>query len=154
LAEAVARARWPRNHATAQLEPHRQELLRLRQGGASIESLVGGLRLLGVEVGRETIRLWLNRELGLKPAKRRKRREKAEPAIPVPTAPCEPPGDGPDRTVMLTAAGPSEPPGEIAVASPPAVPISTPPVAGETSWEKWLPLTADLRGPRNAQGSN
>lgn len=78
LAEAVERARWPRNHATARLEPHREEVLRLRQGGASIESLVGGLRLLGIEVGRETIRLWLNRELGHKPAKQRKPREKRE----------------------------------------------------------------------------
>jgi hypothetical protein len=87
LAEAVARARWPRNHATAQLEPHREELLRLRQGRASIESLVGGLRLLGVEVGRETIRLWLNRELGLKPMKRRVRRVKPVASDPTKASP-------------------------------------------------------------------
>ena len=56
LTQAVAQARHPRNHATAQLEPHREELLRLRQDGESAESLVGGLRLLGIEIGRETMR--------------------------------------------------------------------------------------------------
>ena len=50
LAEAVARARWPRDRAVVQLAPHREELLRLRQTGASVGSLVGGLRLIGIEV--------------------------------------------------------------------------------------------------------
>ncbi len=68
LAEAVARARWPRNRATVQLAPHRDELLRLHQAGDSVGSLVVGLRQIGVEIGRETLRLWLNRELGRRPA--------------------------------------------------------------------------------------
>ncbi len=72
LTQAVAQARHPRNHATAQLEPHREELLRLRQDGESAESLVGGLRLLGIEIGRETMRRWLQQQLGTRPRKRRK----------------------------------------------------------------------------------
>ena len=72
LTQAVAQARHPRNHATAQLESHREELLRLRQAGESAESLVGGLRLMGIEIGRETMRRWLQQQLGTKPRKRRK----------------------------------------------------------------------------------
>jgi len=77
LAEAVARARWPRNRATVRLEAQRDELLRLRQAGESIGSLVGGLRALGIEIGHETLRRWLNRELGTKPARRRRRKKQA-----------------------------------------------------------------------------
>ncbi|MFZ5495338.1 MAG: hypothetical protein ACOZE5_08380 [Verrucomicrobiota bacterium] len=73
LAEAVARARWPRNRATAKLDSHREELLRLAQAGESVGSLVGGLRQFGIDIGHETLRLWLNRELGRRPAKRRRR---------------------------------------------------------------------------------
>jgi len=72
LTQAVAQARHPRNHATAQLEPHREELLRLAQAGDSAESLAGGLRLIGIEIGRETMRRWLQRQLGRRPAKRRR----------------------------------------------------------------------------------
>jgi len=79
LAQAVAQARHPRNRATAQLEPHRQELLQLAEAGDSPETLAHGLRLLGIEIGRETMRRWLNRELGRKPAKRRRRAAKAAP---------------------------------------------------------------------------
>lgn len=75
LAEAVAHARWPRDRAVAQLAPHREELLRLRQTGESVGSLVGGLRQLGIDIGHETLRLWLNRELGRTPAKRRRRQK-------------------------------------------------------------------------------
>jgi len=78
LTEAVALARWPRNRATAQLESHREELQRLRQAGESVGSLVGGLRAMGVAIGHETLRLWLNRELGHKPVKRRKTRAKRD----------------------------------------------------------------------------
>ncbi|MDI1250577.1 MAG: hypothetical protein PSV13_17075 [Lacunisphaera sp.] len=74
LAEAVERASWPKNRATVLLEPHREELLRLRQSGKSVETLSWGLRALGIEIAQETLRLWLNRELGRKPAKRRKPR--------------------------------------------------------------------------------
>lgn len=74
LAEAVDRARWPRNRATAHLEPHREELLRLRHAGESVGSLVGGLRLIGIEIGHETMRRWLSRELGQKPPRRKKAR--------------------------------------------------------------------------------
>ena len=72
LAQAVAQARHPRNHATAQLEPHREELLRLSRAGESAESLVGGLRLMGIEIGRETMRRWLQQQLGKKLARRRR----------------------------------------------------------------------------------
>ena len=75
LSQAVAQARHPRNRATAQLEPHREELLRLAQAGESAESLVGGLRLIGIEIGRETMRQWLQRELGRRPAKRSRRQK-------------------------------------------------------------------------------
>jgi hypothetical protein len=66
LAQAVAQARHPRNHATAQLEPHREELLRLAQAGDSAETLAAGLGLIGIKLGRETMRRWLQRELGHK----------------------------------------------------------------------------------------
>lgn len=72
LAQAVEQVRHPRNHATAKLTPHREELLRLHQAGDSPETLALGLRLIGIEIGRETIRRWLDRELGRKPAKRRR----------------------------------------------------------------------------------
>ena len=77
LAQAVERVRHPRNHATVKLTPHREELLRLHQAGDSPETLALGLRLLGIEIGRETMRRWLNRELGRKPAKRRRQAAKA-----------------------------------------------------------------------------
>ncbi len=73
LAEAVGRARWPRNRATARLVDQRGELLRLRQAGESVGTLVGALRELGIEIGHETLRRWLNRELGREPAKRRRK---------------------------------------------------------------------------------
>jgi transposase len=73
LAQAVEQVRHPRNHATVRLTPHREELLRLHRAGDSPETLALGLRLLGIEIGRETMRRWLDRELGRKPAKRRKR---------------------------------------------------------------------------------
>jgi hypothetical protein len=73
LAQAVAEWAYPRNRATAQLTAHRDELLRLRRDGASVESLVGGLRRLGVQIGSETLRVWLNRELGIKQRRPRKR---------------------------------------------------------------------------------
>lgn len=72
LAEAVEQSRFPRNHATFRLVSHRDELLRLRQAGESVETLAAGLRLVGVEIGRETLRRWLQRELGRQPAKRRR----------------------------------------------------------------------------------
>ncbi len=70
LAQAVAQARHPRNHATVRLEPHREELLRLSRAGASVESLVGGLRLMGIEIGRETMRRWLLQQRGARRSKR------------------------------------------------------------------------------------
>ena len=71
LAQAVAQARHPRNHATAQLEPHREELLRLAQAGDSAETLAVGLGLIGIKIGRETMRRWLQRERGLRRRKTR-----------------------------------------------------------------------------------
>ena len=55
-----------------QLEPHREELLRLRRAGESVAVLCTGLRGLGVEISDEALRQWLNRELGHKPTRRRK----------------------------------------------------------------------------------
>lgn len=75
LAQAVAQARHPRNHATAQLEPHREELLRLAQAGESTETLATGLGLIGIKIGRETMRRWLRQELG-----RKRRKGKVTPA--------------------------------------------------------------------------
>ena len=146
LAEAVARARWPRNHATAQLEPHREELLRLRQGRASIESLVGGLRLLGVEVGRETIRLWLNRELGLKPMKRRKRRVKPAAADRTKASP----GVGGTGTPVPSVAIPAtavagESPTRVSEAHTPVLQGTSLIRPGETPWQAMQRRLATLR---------
>jgi len=76
LAEAVAQSRYPRNRATVKLAPHRDELLRLRQAGESVETLAAGLRLMEIEIGRETLRRWLDRELGRVPARRKRRAAK------------------------------------------------------------------------------
>ncbi len=103
LAQAVEQVRHPRNHASVQLEPHRDELLRLAQAGESAESLVGGLRLIGIEIGRETMRRWLDRELGRKPARRRKRAAKSAASQPA----------------VATIAG-SEPASETTISMPPA----------------------------------
>ena len=124
LVEAVARARWPRNHATAQLQPHREELLRLCQAGESVGSLVGGLRAMGVEIAHETLRLWLNRELGRKPAKRHRRQKTAKgsrtaaiatsmnPKAQLPiVAPAERIADSPVSPAVPTAPHPSPAPG-------------------------------------------
>lgn len=51
---------------------HRDELLRLRRAGDSVEVLAIALRGLGVDISAEALRLWLNRELGHKPVRRRK----------------------------------------------------------------------------------
>jgi hypothetical protein len=117
LAQAVAQARHPRNHATAQLEAHREELLRLSAAGESAESLVGGLRLIGIEIGRETMRRWLQRELGRRPAKRRRKTAKGSrtsasatsisPVAPLPEvaalAPRERPADSLATPTTATA---------------------------------------------------
>ncbi len=75
LTQAVAQARHPRNHATAHLDPHREELLQLAEAGDSAETLAIGLGLIGIKIGRETMRRWLQRELGRRPAKRSKRQK-------------------------------------------------------------------------------
>ncbi|HEX7632359.1 MAG TPA: hypothetical protein VF388_09515 [Lacunisphaera sp.] len=81
LAQAVAQARHPRNHATAQLEPHRDELLRLAQAGESAETLAHGLAIIGIKIGRETMRRWLQRERGLTPKRKARRRRVAGPLM-------------------------------------------------------------------------
>jgi transposase len=84
LADAVTQVRHPRNHATAQLTPHRDELLKLRAAGESIETLALALRAFDVAIGKETLRRWFASELGHKPAKRRK--TPAKPATGQPAA--------------------------------------------------------------------
>jgi hypothetical protein len=117
LSQAVAQARHPRNRATAQLEPHREELLRLAQVGESAESLVGGLRLIGIEIGRETMRRWLQRELGRRPAKRSKRQKPVRGSrIGAISTPTNPVAAGPVLTPVAT--------GEL-VADSPASPATT-----------------------------
>lgn len=86
LAEAVERARHPRNPATVQLQAHRDELLRLRRAGESVETLVGAMRLMGIEIGRETMRRWLQREFGRRPAGRRKSQPVNEAGKPADSA--------------------------------------------------------------------
>ena len=111
LAQAVAQVRHPRNRATAQLTPHREELLRLHQAGESPETLASGLRLIGVEIGRETMRRWLDRELGRKPARRRKgiKRRAPEPApFAAPPTVSAPVAPAPSFTAPVTII--SEPP--------------------------------------------
>ncbi len=78
LAELVAKARHAKQPKTAQLESHREELLRLRRAGDSVEVLANALRGLGVDISPEALRLWLNRELGHKPVRRRKVRPRVE----------------------------------------------------------------------------
>ena len=88
LAELVAQARWPRRSIALALAPHREELLRLRREGASVEALAAGLRGLDVRVSDESLRLWLNQKLGHKPARRRKPRFRRSIVAPVATAPA------------------------------------------------------------------
>jgi hypothetical protein len=68
----VATARHARQPKTDQLEPHREELLRLRRDGDSVEVLAIALRGLGVEISAEALRLWLNRQLPRRKARRSK----------------------------------------------------------------------------------
>jgi hypothetical protein len=66
-------------------------LLRLRRDGASVEALAKGLRGLGVRISDESLRLWLNQELGRKPARRRKPRFRPTLVAAVAAAPATPP---------------------------------------------------------------
>jgi hypothetical protein len=112
LAELVAQARWPRRSIALALAPHREELLRLRREGASVEALAKGLRGLEVRVSDEALRLWLNRELGHKPPRRRRPRWQPNIAVPLLNAPTILPPPVP--TPPPTASGVSAP----AVVSP------------------------------------
>lgn len=85
LADAVTQMRHPRNHATARLAPHRDELLKLRAAGESIEALALALRAFDVMIGKETLRRWLACELGHKSTRRRKGAAKPAGGQPVAT---------------------------------------------------------------------
>jgi hypothetical protein len=63
-------------------------LLRLRREGAPVEALAKGLRGLGVRISDESLRLWLNQELGHKPARRRKPRFRPTLVAAVAAAPA------------------------------------------------------------------
>jgi hypothetical protein len=104
LAELVAKVRHPKQPKTAQLEPHREELLRLRRDGDSVEVLAMALRGLGVEISPEALRLWLNRELGSKPVRRHKVRYKQTVLVPVTLAPTSATPSIPDPTPTVSAA--------------------------------------------------
>lgn len=106
LAELVAKARHPKQPKTGQLEAHREELLRLRRDGDSVEVLAMALRGLGVDISPEALRLWLNRELGQKPIRRRKVRSKPSTlVIPVAGAPAV--GTAPSQPVTPTVSAAS-----------------------------------------------
>ena len=60
----------------------------MRAAGESVAALAGGLRLMGIEIGHETLRLWLNRELGRKPRGRRKTRATSIASVPPPRSPA------------------------------------------------------------------
>jgi hypothetical protein len=79
LADAVTQVRHPRNHATAQLAPHRDELIKLRQTGESIETLAHALRAFDVMIGKETLRRWFAQELGIAPKRKSRRRRSTAP---------------------------------------------------------------------------
>jgi hypothetical protein len=150
LTQAVTQARHPRNHATAQLEPHREELRRLAEAGESAESLVGGLRLIGIEVGRETMRRWLQRELGRRPAKRSRQQKPVRgsrigaistptnPIVPMPVldplAPAERVHDSPAALATTTAPHPGPRPGGANDPVPQGTRFIRP---GETPLEAW-----------------
>jgi hypothetical protein len=103
LAELVAKARHPKQPKTGQLEAHREELLRLRRAGDSVEVLALALRGLGVDISPEALRLWLNRELGSKPVRRHKVRFKQTVVIPVALAPASATPPTPDPTPTVSA---------------------------------------------------
>lgn len=62
--------------------------MRLRREGAPVEALAKGLRGLGVRISDESLRLWLNQELGHKPARRRKPRFRPTLVAAVAAAPA------------------------------------------------------------------
>jgi len=107
LAELAAKARHPKQPKTAQLEAHREELLRLRRAGDSVEVLAMALRGLGVEISPEALRLWLNRELGSKPSRRRKVRFKPTVVVHAGAAPAMTPPPIQTPTPMVSAASAS-----------------------------------------------
>lgn len=60
----------------------------MRREGAPVEALAKGLRGLGVRISDESLRLWLNHELGHKPARRRKPRFRPTLVTAVAAAPA------------------------------------------------------------------
>jgi hypothetical protein len=144
LAEAVDRASWPKNRATILLEPHRAELLRLRQSGKSVETLARGLKAVGIEIAQETLRLWLNRELGHKPAKRRRRR------MPNLASNLS---SAPELAAALASAESPAPPSLFGARQETAVPASSFILPGETPIQAFRRRLAALDAAKPANGA-
>jgi hypothetical protein len=142
-----------------QLEPHRDELLRLRRAGESVAVLCTGLRGLGVEISDEALRQWLNRQLRRKTAKRERATRAIAPQEPMPASPQSEPkavvpnvattsGDAAAAVVTPTAvpieAAPASPAPVAVVSAAPAVSPSVPSPqsgAGPVSAESAKPYT-------------
>ena len=149
LAELVAKARHPKQPKTAQLEAHREELLRLRRDGDSVEVLAIALRGLGVEISSEALRLWLNRQLPrrrtrrTKPARAFAFQEQAPVPTPVPVGPIAAmvatasDGAATNGGANSGAAGATEPASAAAAAGTAAVPKA--PVAAATPAQPYVP---------------
>ena len=138
LAELVAKARHAKQPKTAQLGAHREELLRLRRAGDSVEVLAIALSGLGVEISPEALRLWLNRELGHRPIRRRKVRFKPTIVAPVVPAPAA-------ATTPVSAPTPAS-----AAASALAVDPSTPRSPADTPLERATSLIRAGETPMEA----
>lgn len=125
--------------------------MRLRREGAPVEALAKGLRGLAVRISDESLRLWLNQELGHKPARRRKLRQagpaiapvEAEPVVPAAAVPA--PVSEPAPSIAAAPAPTTVRKGRILGAHVPVMEGTSLILPGETPWEAYLRRTAPLR---------